>query len=155
MTEPLSWQFVEAVKTQLGRIQQVEGFYTNIGTDVRIEPWAIDELVGEVSQRIYVFTSSVQRDTDNSGPRTKKDRYSLTIDVIVPTGQGDSHLNAHRALADIRRALAETDIREWAPKSISSPEIESQQIDPRPEGLKFVRVQVVLTAMVTETFRTN
>ena len=152
MTEPLSWQFVEAVKAQLERIQQGNGFHTNLGADVRVEPWAIDELVGDVSQRIYLFTSSIQRDAANSGPRTKKDRYSLTIDVIVPTSQSDSHRNAHRALADIRRALAETDVREWAPKAISSPELESQQIDPRPEGLKFVRVQVVLSALATETF---
>lgn len=149
MSEPLSWQLVEAIAQRLRGIAADDGYYTDLGADVRAEGYALEELQGDISLRAYVYATSLTRDTGASGQRTKKDAVALSIDVMVPTGVATAQRAAHRALADVRRVL-DTPAREWLPAGLGAPQIETQLIESRPGGLRLIVVQFGLTALITE-----
>lgn len=149
MSEPLSYQLLEAIQQRL-QIIEPPSFRSTLGADVRIEGYALEELAGEISLRAYVYTNDLSRDIQNSGPRTKKDTTTVIVDCIVPGPPTEAQRSAHRVLADVALALG-TGSREWLPQGVSAFEIQGQEIESRPASLRLIIVRLTLTALLTES----
>jgi hypothetical protein len=149
-TEPLSYQLLEALQAQLQTIAVDNGFRTDLGEDIRLEAYSLEELAGEISLRAYVYATELTRDAANSSNRIKKDRVGVVIEAIVPTSASDGQRVAHRTLADLRRAL-DQDERQWLGEGLGRIEVATQSIELRPAGLRLIVVQLGLSVMLTET----
>lgn len=149
-SEPLSYRLLEALQTQLQTITVANGFRTELGGDVRLEAYSLEDLGADIGLRAYVYATELKRDSEGSSNRIKKDRETVLIDAIVPTAAGTGQLVAHRTLADLRRAL-DQDERQWLGEGLGRLEIETQRIELRPAGLRLIVVQLGLSVLLTET----
>jgi hypothetical protein len=111
-TEPLSYRLLEALQTHLQTITVANGFRTELGADIKLEAYSLEDLGADIGLRAYVYATELTRDAAGSSNRVKKDRETVLIDAIVPIAAGNGQLLAHRTLADLRRAL-DQDERQW------------------------------------------
>jgi hypothetical protein len=149
-TEPLSYRLLEALQTQLQTITVANGFRTELGGDIRLEDYSLEDLGADIGLRAYVYATELTRDSEGSSTRIKKDSETVLIDAIVPTTTGTGQLVAHRTLADLRRAL-DQDERQWLGEGLGRIEIETQRIELRPAGLRLIVVQLGLSVLLSET----
>jgi hypothetical protein len=149
-TEPLSYQLLEALQAQLQTISVANGYRSELGSDIRLEAYTLEELGGEIGLRAYVYGTELTREATGNSKHVKKDREAVLIDAIVPIAASTAQRDAHRAREDISDAL-DRPVREWLAGELGEIEIETQRIELRPGGLRLIVVQTVLSSVLTKT----
>lgn len=103
LEEPITWRAIQSIKAMLQGIAAGDVYYTDIGAGIILDDRSQLVLSGEVAT--VITAGDFDENEDASGPRTSISSMDLTIEVAVPFGVDNAELVAHRAAADIRRAL--------------------------------------------------
>ena len=132
---PRPWAILEAAQLRLQGIHVADGFRTDAGDDVRLEPSA-DALV---APRITLYTAALVR--PDGAPSKAQREFTLVVEAAVPT----SIDNAHRAVVDIAEDIEQA-IGNLAlmPGALPLEFQESLFLD-RPDGMPAMCVQLMFT----------
>ncbi|MBT2748346.1 MULTISPECIES: hypothetical protein [unclassified Lysobacter] len=132
----VSWDLLEKIASRLADIQESEGYRTNIGATITLEPSQhSDELVTGLT----LVSLGIRR--DEAKPQGRHRIMQAVAEATVPSSLEEAHVQAHAIAADIEDALDE-----WIPLPNALPvQVEDIVFLDRPEGLPVVAVQVALT----------
>lgn len=136
MAEPITYQVLRAVATTLTRIRIADGYYSDAGADVRLEPHQ-----GRDTEAAFlvVTVGAFRRPADAGQARTGRD-MEIRIAARVPAAMNEAELRLHEILEDIDRAMA--DQQAAYPERCSFPQyVDSQALAPA-DGLAWVGVDV-------------
>lgn len=98
---PRPWQILQAAQARLQGISVADGFRTNAGADVRLEPSA-DALS---APRLTLYTAAMVK--PNEAPRVSGEReFTLIIEAAVPTAIDNAHQLVIAIAEDIEDRLA-------------------------------------------------
>ena len=150
MAEPISWEALQAIKGLLQKIDGSTGWHTAIGQGVILTDRSRLKLEGNAPVTLVVAGELGVSAAASSG-RTTVSEMDLTIEVAVPFGSDNPELMAHRARADIVRALG-VDLRGLAVR-FNKLDITSSRFlsDADEAGTPFTLAQVTARAGLTET----
>ena len=146
MTEPITWVALETIQVFLQRIRTVDGYYTDAGASVTLEPFQIDADTDEnASLRV------VEDDTDafEDGRDVRTGEINLLVECYIPVTDDDAQKKAHRIRADVVKAIP-TRTRDL-PQNIHTVAITGRRIFQRPNGFPFVVAQVGIRIGLIET----
>lgn len=148
MSEPITWQVIQYIKSRLLAIDGTDGWYTSLGSGTVLDDESqYDARSGEPAAVIRIGT--VARGEEQQGNRLRTYSFPIVIDYAVPIpGATNPALLAHRAMADIRRALMGS--LRGAPVKLTRIDIVDSTVD-LPEGSNNVIAQVNVQAGVSET----
>lgn len=149
MDEPLTWRAIQAIVALLRRIDGSDGWHTSLGAS----PIHDDRSSAVDPRAPHTWVVASEIDTDEVA--TGRSRRSVTgeerviIEFAVPSASASPELVAHRARADIVRALS-ADPRGLA-TGLTKLAVESSLItDAVLSGTDLVIAQVVVRASLTE-----
>jgi hypothetical protein len=150
MAEPLTWRAVQEVKTLLQSIDGSSGWHTDIGThpihdDRTVQPDTSAPFTVIVADEITTAETATGRSR-----RTLSGDQELVIECAVPAGDANAELVAHRARADIVRALC-ADLRGAAPGFRTLTIVSTRITDAVLAGTELVIAQVLVRASLTES----
>lgn len=148
--EPLTWRVLVAIQTLVQRIKKSDGYWTDMGADVRLTGWQYD-----TSSKARAHIISTQ-DTLNDGAvgkglrgsRTVSGELSVTVEYVLPATFADVQREAHRGRADLVQVLRDDPALQ--PAGVRALTITSRQILDQPDGLPVVVAQIGLTVSITE-----
>lgn len=145
MTEPISWQALVAVQGFLQRIKSSDGYFTDAGNQVDLEPFQIDGESTASSLRV------VEDDTDafEDGRDVRTGEINILIECYIPVTDDNAQLQAHRIRADVVKSIP-TRSRDLPP-NIHTVSVTGRRIFQRPNGFPFVVTQVSLRVGLIET----
>lgn len=129
---PRSWQILVALQAQLQTILIANGFRTDAGADVRLEP---SQFESTDAPRITLYSIGMAHDGDpnNRGQRA----FTLVIEAVVSTTLEAPHATIVALSEDIEQALAT-----FVPMPGAMPLLfEESLILDRPDGLDAMVVQ--------------
>lgn len=150
MSEPITWQALVAIQGFLSRIQVVNGYFTDAGLQVDLEPFQVDgETTSASSLRV------VEDDTDafEDGRDVRTGEVNVLIECYIPVTDDNAQLNAHRIRADVVKAIP-TRSRDL-PQNIHTVSVTGRRIFQRPNGFPFVVTQVSLRIGLVEPASTT
>lgn len=150
--EPITWRLVEYVAERLAKIDGSDGWHTSIQpSDIHVYA---RQLRDDGTAQMLVQVTSFRAISAQSGSRTKAFEVDLVIRYIVPyQTHADAERIAHRALADIRRALsASTSVNSGAPLNVRSIVINDCSVEADTEGSRSLIAQVIAQAGVSESY---
>lgn len=150
MSEPITWQLVEWIAARMKLIDGGEGWHTSIDANAICTERA--QLRDRASHpQLLVSTGEINIDAEQSGQRTTALSIELIVQYMVPMRAGlESEKLAHRALADMRRALQGAVTRE-APLKLRHITVNSCSVLPDAEGAHSIFAQVIAQAGVSES----
>ena len=97
---PIPWAILELVKTQLGTVRKANGFRTDAGRDVRLEPAPFDP--GDAPRlTLYPLTTLYPDDARSAGERG----YTFVVEALVPVRLDNAQQRIVETIADIEDAL--------------------------------------------------
>lgn len=137
MVEPApTWRLLERIAERLSEIRRDQGYRTEIGAAVGLEPAQHPD---EAAEGLTLASLGIQRDT--SKPHGRYRVLQALAEATVPAALSDAHARSHAIAADIEDALDD-----WIPLPQALPvQVEDIVFLDRPEGLPVVAVQVALT----------
>jgi hypothetical protein len=148
MSDPITWLALQAIAARLALIRIADGYYTDLGA----APILLDrsQSVGNVTAT-YVIAGDMPTDLQSSSKRTAIGSMDVTIQYqIAVTPAGQPEREAHRARADIVRALA-TAFRGEA-EGVTTVSLRSASITSAVEpGTSLIIAQVSCVAGLVET----
>jgi hypothetical protein len=139
-----SWELLECVRGWLSAITQANGYRTDLGHDVSLEP---AQLRGN-APRIVVTASDMPVNGATSSARNGVIEFE--IELRVPASRADAQEQAHLALADILDALPLKQAGRGLPEGSSGVEVTGRRILQRPDGADLVVAQVTARAVLSE-----
>ena len=150
MAEPLTWTTILAIKAMLESIAGAPDWHTDLG----VHPIHTDRAQQPDTNAPFTLVIADEITTNEEATGRSKRTVSGDIDVIIqfciPAGNDSPELVAHRARADIARALG-ADLRGGA-SGIRSISVESARItDAVLAGTDLVIAQVLARASLTES----
>ena len=147
MAEPVPYQVLQAIATQLSVISVDGGYNTDIGTQLRIHDKQRDDsaipsiAIGSTSGQLSLAAER----TSNGGSKSPRARRAdITIEAAAPAALADEQHVAHLMLEDIERAFA-IDTR-LSPYSVRGLKLTSWSILPREPGANSVVLQILGSA---------
>lgn len=148
MSEPITWQVVQYIKSRLLQIDGTDGWHTSLGIGAVLDDESqYDARTGEPAAIITI--GAITAGEEAQGQRLRTYSVPITIDYAVPIpGNTNPALLAHRAMADIRRALMGS--LRGAPVNFTRLDIENSTVA-RPDGSNNIIAQVNVQAGVSET----
>lgn len=97
---PIPWAILVLVKTQLGTLRKANGFRTDAGRDVRLEPAPFDP--GDAPRlTLYPLTTLYPDDARSAGERG----YTFVVEALVPVRLDNAQQRIVETIADIEDAL--------------------------------------------------
>lgn len=131
---PRSWAILQALQARLQQISVSNGYRTEAGDDVRLEP---SQLGGAPSITLYSAATTRPEDARSPGER----EFTLIVEAQVPVALDDAHALVVAIAEDIEQAL-ET----YLPQPLALPLQfqESLYLD-RPDGVAAMAAQVMFT----------
>ena len=148
--EPLTWQALQVVRELVEGITVAGGYYTDLGAGTIVTDRSRLKLEG-LAPITVIVAADVAVNPDASGPRTSASDMDVTIEVAVPFEAESPELIAHRARADLIRAL-KTSLRGRL-EGFRSFDVTSSGFssDADEKGLQYTLVQVTARAGLSET----
>lgn len=147
MSAPLSWQLLEWLRDNaLARIRTANGYHTDAGAQITLEPVSLDE--GDPYPAIWLYEDDTE--TFEPGPAGVFDLH-ITCECAIKGSSVDSHRRAHRVRSDLLRALPRKPA--GMPNGVLGFEITRSRILPRAEderGLPYTIVHVVMRARLAD-----
>lgn len=142
MADPNSWTALEDFKACLEEIQIANGFFTDAGLYVTLEPSQIPEAQGAL---IALALDSLSPSVPPAPPRTHRQATVLLVGK-VGTGVDNAQLSLHRLIADIERALTGQQRRFGAGRAF--PTFVSATPIPPDKGINWIGVELRYTTHV-------
>lgn len=148
--EPLSWQALQYVAAIVGRITTAAGYFTDLGAgEVTLDTSTVDE--SSTDSYTIVAGGAFTPVDGKSSQRTTAEEMAVTVQYAVPLQQGVvAELLAHRARADLQRALRAENPRE-RPQGLRTLEVTGSTLGDPENGAAVVIAQVTLRAGLSET----
>lgn len=149
MSEPISYRLLEAVATALRDIRTANGYHTDLGADVRVEA----PIIVQGASVLFVTAEDFDRNTAAQTQRQRTSNVRVVVEAIIATGRATAQRDAHRARADILRALFERRIAlpsDADGSSATTLTCTSDVIDQRLDGANALAVQITATAHLVE-----
>lgn len=131
MADPLSYQLLQAFEDCLERITVANGYHTNAGETVKLEPGQIRD---DASEFVSVVFTGGKRPTDPALARTGRE-IAIAVVAKVPVTQADSELQLHRILEDVDRAMLNQQSR--FPAGVDFPRYFATERIAPPEAVKW------------------
>lgn len=150
MDEPISWLALQEVKDIVSGITRANHFHTDLGLGRIITDRSQLKLEGTDAVTLIV-AGDISPDGASTS-RIENSSMSLTLEFAVPFDNEAPELLAHRAAADLRRALKRS-VR-GAPKYFNKITVESTTFDSdvSENNVLFTLAQVTARAGLTENF---
>lgn len=148
MSDPITWQLVDHIAKRMALIDGSEGWHTEI------DPADIHTSRAQIRDNAHLPQMLIQADEvdirpNQVGNRTQILSVQLRIEYAVPIRADlESERLAHRALADIRRALL--DAKSDAPFRIHDIKVSSCSVLPDASGAHSIIAFVTAQAGVSE-----
>ena len=131
---PIPWAILELVKTRLGTVRKTNGYRTDAGRDVRLEPSPFDP--GDAPRlTLYPLTTILPDDARSVGERG----FTFVVEALVPVRIDNAQQRIVETIADIEDAL---DGFVQAPLALPLQFQESVLLD-RPDGVAAMAGQVM------------
>ena len=131
---PIPWAILEGVKTRLGTVRKANGFRTDAGRDVRLEPAPFDP--SDVARlTLYPLTTLYPDDARSAGERG----FTFVVEALVPVRIDNAQQRIVETIADIEDAL---DGFVQAPLALPLQFQESVLLD-RPDGVAAMAAQLL------------
>lgn len=131
-----SWVVLSKIAERLSVIRSNQGYRTNIGDAVAVEPAQHSD---DSVEGLTLVALAIQRDENQSHGRHRV--LSALAEATVSASVIDAHARCHAIAADVETALVD-----WIPLPKALPvQIEDIVFLDRPEGLPVVAVQVALS----------
>lgn len=128
------WQVLEATQARLQTITVANGYRTDAGADVRLEPSALD-----AGTRITLYTASTVRPDDARAPGERE--VTIIVEAQVPVDLDDAHQLVVAIAEDIEQAL---DTYLPQPAALPLRFLESLFLD-RPDGVAAMAAQLMFS----------
>ena len=97
---PIPWAILELVKTRLGTVRKANGYRTDAGLDVRLEPAPFDPS-DAARLTLYPLTTLYPDDARSAGERG----YTFVVEALVPVRLDNAQQRIVETIADIEDAL--------------------------------------------------
>ena len=131
---PIPWAILTAVQARLRTVRRTNGYRTDAGRDVRLEPAPFDP--NDTARiTLYPLTSLHPDDARSAGERG----FTFVVEAIVPVSVDNAQQRIIEAIADIEDAL---DGYAQAPLALPLQFHESVLLD-RPDGIAAMAAQVL------------
>lgn len=144
MSTPRSWDLLLAAKACLERISVANGFYTNAGSTVTLEPGQVPQDAGMAIAAALDLLSAAE--TDSGRANQAFDKAVLVVVAKVSVQQADAQIRLHELMADVKRCFVGRQ-REF-PAGIRFPQfIEARPIAPA-DGLSWMGVEVRFSSQI-------
>ncbi len=155
MSEPVPFQLLEAIRTQLSVIRVADGYATDIGSNI-----LLNALQRDINARPSIAIGCNNGDFDLSGRQTPTGQpYSrgsraltVVIEAAVNSSARDFQQAGHDMLEDFERAWAIKTC--GAPRGVGSIRLGAWTILDRPEGLQAVVLRIEGEAIYHRTTQT-
>lgn len=131
---PIPWAILELVKTRLGTVRKTNGYRTDAGRDVRLEPAPFDPNDAP-RLTLYPLTTLYPDDARSAGERG----YTFVVEALMPVRLDNAQHRIVETIADIEDAL---DGFVQAPLALPLQFQESVLLD-RPDGVAAMAGQVM------------
>ena len=131
---PIPWAILELVQTRLGTVRKTNGYRTDAGRDVRLEPSPFDPSDAP-RLTLYPLTTLYLDDARSTGERG----YTFVVEALVPVRIDNAQQRIVETIADIEDAL---DGFVQAPLALPLQFQESVLLD-RPDGVAAMAAQVL------------
>ena len=131
---PIPWAILELVQTRLGTVRKTNGYRTDSGRDVRLEPSPFDPNDAP-RLTLYPLTTLYPDDARSAGERG----YTFVVEALVPVRLDNAQQRIVETIADIEDAL---DGFVQAPLALPLQFQESVLLD-RPDGVAAMAGQVM------------
>ncbi len=131
---PIPWAILELVQTRLGTVRKANGYRTDAGRDVRLEPASFDPSDAP-RLTLYPLTTLYPDDARSAGERG----YTFVVEALVPVRLDNAQQRIVETIADIEDAL---DGFMQAPLALPLQFQESVLLD-RPDGVAAMAGQVM------------
>lgn len=148
MSEPVTWLVLEEFQKAVKLVQVSRGFHTDLGLGVvALEG---DQLPEEVGEHTVILATDMP--TDDGAASSIKTAMDVVIEFSVPVDADHAQRNAHRARADIVRAVIGLRRRiKDLPFKLNSIAIVGSRIGQPEDGAATVIAQVTARAGLTES----
>ena len=145
MSTPKTWDLMLACQTCFQSISVANGYYTNAGSAVSLEPGQIAQ---DADMAIAVVLDSLPLATSDAG-RVNQAFYDAGILVFakVSVQQADAQIRLHELIADVRKALLGK--QSLFPAGIQYPRFVEARPIPPAEGMLWVGWEIRFTAQVS------
>lgn len=97
---PIAWALLEALQTQLRTVRKANGFRTDAGRDVRLEPAQFE---ADAAPRITLYALTTVRPDDARGEGERE--VTLVVEALVPVRFDNAQARIVETMADIEQAL--------------------------------------------------
>lgn len=142
MPDPLSYQVLSATKTALARILTASGYYTSVGSDVKLE---VPQEPSSEGAFLVVRANGFERSSDAAVAKIGR-VLMIQISAFIPAGMAAAELVLNQVLDDIDTAMADT--QTLYPAGCSFPQfVRAQRIAPA-EGLPWVGAHVIYSTTI-------
>ena len=134
VSTPIPWAILTLVQTRLRTVRRTNGYRTDAGRDVRLEPAPFDPS-DAARITLYPLTSLHPDDARSAGERG----FTFVVEAIVPVGLDNAQQRIIDTIADIEDVL---DGFLQAPLALPLQFHESVLLD-RPDGIAAMAAQVL------------
>lgn len=97
---PIAWALLEALQTQLRTVRKSNGFRTDAGRDVRLEPAQFE---ADAAPRITLYALTTVRPDDARGEGERE--VTLVVEALVPVRFDNAQARIVETMADTEQAL--------------------------------------------------
>jgi hypothetical protein len=131
---PIPWSILELVRGRLRTVRRSNGYRTDAGRDVRLEPAAFDPN-DSARLTLYPLASILPDDAQSMAERG----FTFVVEALVPVRLDNAQARIVDTIADIEDAL---DSHSQAPLALPLQFQESVLLD-RPDGIAAMAAQVL------------
>jgi hypothetical protein len=139
-----SWELLKALQTRLAVITTANGYRTNLGGRVLLEPAQLTD----DDAAICIIAGEMPIKTE--GRLVREGELALTIEISLPAGDSNAQQTAHAGLADVLDALPKNQRVLQLPSGNRGLVIEGRSIQPRDPGATRTVAQVAARAGLIE-----
>lgn len=150
MAEPITWEALQVIKARVAAIRIAGGYFTDLGAGEILTDRSRLKLEGQPSVMLIV-AGDIEASAAGSNERIKNSDMDVTLEYAIQFESENPELLAHRARADIVRALAQPLTRAEL-QCLRLIEITGSRFgqDADEKGIPFTLAQVTARAGLTE-----
>lgn len=147
MPKPVTFQLLEAVRACVRQIRRTDGYHTNAGAAVTLEPGQAQDTSD--ADRPDYLVDVIWLGSAPADDRALKDRAEtmvVGVAVKMPADSNKEALRVHEIVADVRRAMSDQQAR--FPLGTDFPKYAGTELITPTQGLAWVGAVVRYTANV-------
>lgn len=147
MPDPITWQAMQAIASEMAVVRIANGYHTDIGADASLEPTQIES--GDAPRVVFGMQRLTVRELATG---LRETAFTAIVECQVPGTHTDAQQRAHECIADVLRVFPSSvrDIALVAAPTIAQVASASGDVLPRPEGAASSVAQVRLTVIIRE-----